>query len=138
MAAGLVVEDNLVYRRLLKEALARALPSVKWMEANNAEGAMDCVARACPDLIVTDIRLQGENGLSLAARIKARHPHVRIMVLTNYNFPEYEEEARRCGVDGFLVKGTPEREILRMARSLLFGDPAAPQDPGSRRARGRP
>jgi DNA-binding NarL/FixJ family response regulator len=52
-----------------------------------------------------DIRLPGESGLELTKRIKESHPHIAIIILTDYDLPEYREAARNGGADAFVPKG---------------------------------
>ena len=59
-----------------------------------------------PDLIFMDIRLPGQSGLELTARIKASHPGIAIIILTAYDLPEYREAAFRGGADGFIPKSS--------------------------------
>jgi DNA-binding NarL/FixJ family response regulator len=51
-----------------------------------------------------DLRLPGENGLELTKKIKAQYPGIIIVILTNYDLPEYREAAYQCGADHFVSK----------------------------------
>jgi DNA-binding NarL/FixJ family response regulator len=67
-----------------------------------------------------DIRLPGENGLVLTAKIKAIHPDITIAILTSYNLPEYRIAAEEAGAEYFLVKGVAEAgDIIEMVRSAF-------------------
>ncbi|MBW2195757.1 MAG: response regulator, partial [Deltaproteobacteria bacterium] len=48
----------------------------------------------------------GETGFELTRRIKARHPEMLVVILTDYNLPEYRTAAFNSGADDFVVKGT--------------------------------
>ena len=72
-----------------------------------------------PDLIFMDIHLPDENGLELTKRIKSQYPHIKIVILTVYDFPEYREAAQRCGVEDFVIKGlTSWKEIVVLVKSI--------------------
>jgi len=75
-----------------------------------------------PDLIFMDIKLPGENGLDLSARIKAKYPNVIVIILTSYDTPEYREAAVKAKADHFLAKGSSSREgILTLVESIFRG-----------------
>lgn len=118
----LVAEDSPIFRTLLRETLQSRFPTMEIFEAANGEEAMRQIVAHPPDLIFMDIKLPGENGLDLTARIKAKYPHVTIIVLTSYDTPEYREAAVKAKADHFLAKGSSSREgILTLVESVLRG-----------------
>ncbi len=115
----LLVEDRDSFRQLLKEGLHKQFPKMLIKEAADGIETLQKVTSFAPDLIFMDIRLPGENGLELTRRIKSLHPHVKIVVLTVCDLPEYREAAQRYGVDEFVVKGiTPWKEIVALVKSI--------------------
>lgn len=118
----LVAEDSPIFRTLLRETLQSRFPTMEIFEAADGEEAMRQIVAHPPDLIFMDIKLPGENGLDLTARIKAKYPHVTIIVLTSYDTPEYREAAVKAKADHFLAKGSSSREgILTLVESVLRG-----------------
>ena len=118
----LVVEDSAIFRTLLKETLQSRFPSTEIIEATDGKEAMKEITTHLPDLIFMDIRLPGENGLDLTAKIKAKYPDVIVIVLTSYDTPEYREAAVKAKADHFLAKGSSSREgILTLVESFLGG-----------------
>ena len=93
------------------------------MDVQEAENGVDAAAHILsriPDLIFMDINLPGENGLELTKKIKARYPRIIVVILTNYDLPEYRERAELCQADYFLSKGDTSREnILALAETLV-------------------
>ncbi len=104
MLRVLIVEDNQFFREAFKAALQERLPSAVIEEAGNGEEALERIRGESPDVIFTDNRLVGMNGLELAQKIKKEHPRIRIAMLTGYDFPEYRRAASQYGVDRFFVK----------------------------------
>jgi DNA-binding NarL/FixJ family response regulator len=91
-------------------------------EAENAEEALEEVKAFCPDLIFMDIKLPGENGLQLTAKIKAQCPDITVIILTSYDTQEYREAAIEAKANYFLSKGSSTREgILTLVTSILSG-----------------
>jgi len=118
----LVVEDSTIFRTLLKETLQSRFPSMEILEAVDGEEAMKEITARLPDLIFMDVKLPGENGLDLTAKIKAKYPDVIVIVLTSYDTPEYREAAAKAKANHFLAKGSSSREgILTLVESILGG-----------------
>ena len=122
MQRVLIVEDSTIFRTLLKETLQTRLPSTEILEAVDGAEAMRQITAHPPDLIFMDIKLPGENGLDLTAKIKAKYPHMIVIILTSYDTPEYREAAVKVKADHFLAKGSSSREgILTLVESILRG-----------------
>ena len=120
MQRVLIVEDSTIFRTLLKETLQSRFPSIEILEAADGEEAMKEITARPPDLIFMDIKLPGENGLDLTAKIKAEYPQVIVVVLTSYDTPEYREAAVKARANHFLAKGSSSREgILVLVESIL-------------------
>lgn len=100
----LIVEDNPFFLRFVKEALQSRFPSMDVFESVCGEEAMQKIKTLKPKAIFTDLRLPGENGLELTKRIKSQYPNIIVVIITNYDLPEYREAAYRCKADHFLSK----------------------------------
>ena len=130
----LIVEDSTIFRTLLKETLQSRFPSVEILEAADGRDAMQKLAAHLPDVIFMDVKLPGESGLDLTAKIKAKHPNVIIIILTSYDTPEYREAAGKAQANYFLAKGSSSKEsILTLVESILAGR----QNPAPSRKEGR-
>ncbi len=120
MFKALIVEDSTHFRQLLKEILVARFPSMDIKEAQDGNEAMQRVKTSHPDLIFMDIRLPGETGLELTQKIKRDFPQTNIIILTNYDFPEYREAASKFGANYFLSKGTTTGDqIFTIVESVI-------------------
>jgi DNA-binding NarL/FixJ family response regulator len=118
----LIVEDSTIFRTLLKETLHSRFPSMEIFEAADGGEAMQKINGHPPDIVFMDIRLPGENGLDLTAKIKAKYPDVVVIILTSYDTPEYREAAVQAKTNYFLSKGSSSKEgILTLVESILTG-----------------
>lgn len=106
MFTVLLVEDNKLFRELLKETLRARFPAIRIEEAGNETDAALIVEAVMPDLILMDIRLPGAGGLELTREIKTKDHRVSIVIVTSYDLPEYREAAREYGADHFVTKGS--------------------------------
>lgn len=100
----LIVEDNANFRNTFKDALCKRFPEMVLDEAVNGAEALDKVKIFRPNIIFMDVRLPDKNGLELTTQIKRSHPHTFVIILTQYDLPEYREAARHGQADAFLTK----------------------------------
>ena len=87
----LIVDDNGLFRKALRESLHSHLPSLIISEAKNGEEALQTIPTFLPDLIFMDIQLPDRNGLELTRLIKGLYPDIKVVVLTGYDLPEYRD-----------------------------------------------
>jgi len=103
----LVIDDDAVVGRSFDRVL-----SGKGYEVNIAlsgEEALETMNESDFDVVFTDIRMPGMDGLEVAERIKARCPWTPVVVITGYGTEENEARASVLGVSGFVRKPlTPE------------------------------
>ena len=121
MVTALLVEDNVAFRESLRETLHSRFPAIGVAEAGDGEEALREIEACVPDLIFMDIKLPGENGLSLTKRIKTAHPDVVVVVLTSYDLPEYREAAFQYHANHFIAKTSISTKIVEVVESILSG-----------------
>ena len=120
MFRTMLVEDNHIFRESLRDSLRLKFPSIEIIEAGNAVEALEKIDSLSPNLIFMDIRLRGENGLELTEKIKKLHPDISIIILTDYDIPEYREAAARFKADHFFSKDSMTIEkIVPLVKSVL-------------------
>jgi DNA-binding NarL/FixJ family response regulator len=117
----MIIEDDPDFRRTLLILLTQRFPALVLKEAGSGEEAIEEIQSFSPDLVLTDIRLPGENGLRLTQKIRMKYPHMPIIVLTSYYDIEYEEAAYAAGATRFASKHeTSAEEIICIVGNLLF------------------
>jgi len=118
MFRTMLVEDNVIFRESLRDSLELRFPSIEIIEAGNGKEALEKVGSLSPNLIIMDIRLPEENGLELTEKIKKLHPQIMIVILTNYDIPEYREAAAKSKADYFFSKGSMNiEEVVPLVKS---------------------
>jgi DNA-binding NarL/FixJ family response regulator len=100
----MIVDDNPLLRKTIKEILSAALPKVIISEAFSGETMWHIFNDQLPDLIFMDIKLAEENGLELTRKVKSIYPDIVIAIFTNHDLPEYRQKAGLCGAEFFLSK----------------------------------
>ena len=103
----LVIDDDAVVGRSFDRVLSEKGYEVD--TALNGEEALKDIEAHNYDVVFTDIKMPGMDGLEVAERIKARCPWTPIVVITGYGTEENEARASVLGVSGFVRKPlTPE------------------------------
>lgn len=72
-----------------------------------------------PDIIITDIKMPGLNGIEMSKRIRAILPYVKIIVLTGYDDFKYAQEAIRFSANAYLLKPIIEDETLEVMKTVV-------------------
>ncbi len=95
MFRALIVEDNDVFRKMLKEILLTRFPEISLVEARDGSELFSRIAAFRPKIVFMDISLPGECGLELTRKIKIDYPNIIVILLTSYDLPEYRQAAIR-------------------------------------------
>ena len=98
------IDDEQATLEELHDAIAQAAPGAEIMDFRRAGDAVAAAAEEGrrPDVVFSDIRMPGMDGLSLAVRLKREVPGVKVVFVTGYE--EYAVEAFRRHVNGYLMK----------------------------------
>ena len=106
MFSMLVVEDSTEFRDAVTLLLRQKFPNTRVEGAEDGEVALEKVNLFEPDMVFMDIKLPGENGITLTKRIKMAFNGMVVVVLSSYDIPEYRQAAFKSGADCFITKGT--------------------------------
>lgn len=118
----LFIDDHPIYGDGLAFALTRTLPQLRVRVVKSGAAALEALAQEDMDLVLSDYRLPGEDGLTLLKRLAVRHPSVAMGLLSADATPELARRAREMGAVCCLSK---ERDMIAMADALqqvLAGD----------------
>lgn len=119
----MLVEDNVFFRESLRDGLQQSFPEMQITEAGDGLEALNRLNSLPPDLIFMDIRLPGENGLDLTEKIKTLYPDIRIIILTNYDIPEYRAAATQVKADYFFAKDSMTiDEVITLVKPMVSGN----------------
>ncbi|MGH7764698.1 MAG: response regulator [Candidatus Dormibacteraceae bacterium] len=117
----LVVEDNEVNQMLVRAVLEREGYTVE-IVASSPE-ALDSMRWGLPDLILMDIQLPGEDGLTLTRRLKAdpRTARVPVVALTAHAMEGDREQALSAGCVAYISKPIDTRLLATQIRQFISG-----------------
>ena len=123
---------------IIVEGLRRV---VKWAQydcevvgtANDAAAGAELIRQLHPDILFTDIRMPGRDGLVMLAGLRSEFPDMQVTVLTGFRDFSYAQEAIKLGVTRFLLKPSRMNEINEaleaMTRNLQRLQPRQEQAP---------
>ncbi|WP_054023144.1 response regulator [Bacillus sp. FJAT-28004] len=105
-----------LYEMLLQETDLLELDLYKAYSANEA---IEWLNRVKIDIVLSDIRMPGMDGLQLQRQIKATWPRCRVIFLTGMNEMTYVQQAMRDGSIDYILKTEGDEPILRSVRSAI-------------------
>jgi two-component system response regulator PilR (NtrC family) len=117
----LVVDDEESSAFLLSENLAELGPEYRVETACSSEEALQKIAAEPFDLVITDLRMPGVDGLELLERVRAAHPQTWVILTTAYGSEEVEARAHSLGVYRYMAKPFLIEDLLDAVREALEG-----------------
>ena len=117
----LIVDDQKMIREGLK-ALIKTETDIEIIGvAENGEHAVRQVESLHPNVVLMDMEMPGMNGMEATKLICQRFPDVKILVLSTFDTQEYVSRSLSAGAMGYLLKGTPAKELTDAIRSVHRG-----------------
>ena len=116
----LVVDDERSFREFLAELLA--LSGFEVRQAANGDDALAMLKSSAPDLLITDVIMEGTDGIDLIPMARKQHPNLPIIAMSGGGRIEaetYLEVGRHLGADLTLRKPFREAELLDAITRLL-------------------
>ena len=121
-----LVDDHPVVRAGMRQLLELDERVSVVGEAGSGEEALEQF-NGCPaDVVLMDIRLPGMDGIEATRQLRARHPDLKIMILSSFG-DEYLAEAIEAGANGYILKTATQPELTRAVVQTASGQ--GPLDP---------
>ena len=116
-----ILDDHPLIVAAVRDVLEQAGDfSVVGMSSDASE-ILPLVGRTLPDVVLLDMRMSGLDGIACIERIRSRHPHVKIVVLSAYSSPEHIQAALARGADGYIVKTIGDLDLPAAIRAAVEG-----------------
>ena len=117
----LIVDDNIEFRRALREFLSQE-PDLQIVgEAGNLREAIRCIGIVSPHLVLTDLSMPDARGVQAVTEISRVYPEVKILVVSSHHEREYQRRCCEAGASGYIVKDTVYGELREGIRAVLGG-----------------
>jgi two-component system NarL family response regulator len=117
----LVVDDHPVVRAGLASMLSTIAGLAVCGAASSGEEALELIGTEQPDVLLLDLRMPGMTGIELLKAIRALPFPPRALVLTSYESDEEIYRAIEAGAHGYLLKSTPQAEIVAAIHAVHSG-----------------
>jgi len=118
----LIADDHGVVREGLRAVLGPEPDMEIVGEAATGKKVVELAAELRPDVILMDIQMPGMNGIEATRRILEANPEVGVVVLTMFEDDDSVFSAMRAGARGYVLKGAPPSQILKVLRAVAGGE----------------
>lgn len=124
-----LVDDHTLVRAGLRSLLDSIEDIDVIAEAGDGHAGLAAVLEHRPDVLITDVAMDGMNGLELAERVRAELPATRVIVLSMFSSEEYVVRALKAGASAYLLKDSATAELelalAAVARGEVYLSPGA-------------
>jgi len=118
----LVADDHPLIRSGLRALLERDGEFLVVAEASDGYEAIELAAAHEPDVILLDVGMPRLSGTDAAQHICAKAPNARIVMVSMHSDEGYVLRALKAGARGYLLKASPEADILAAVRAVAAGN----------------
>ena len=116
-----LADDQALVREGLK-ALLRDLDGIEVaIEAESGKGVIEALNDQEVDIVLTDIRMPGMDGIELTRKLAESHPELPVMLLTTFDETDLVLQAGDAGARGFLLKDVSPEDLEAAIRSVASG-----------------
>lgn len=117
-----LADDHTVLRDSLRAFLGM-FPDIEVIgEASDGIETLEKVENLRPDVLLLDMNMPHLSGLDVLRRLSKKLPECRVLVLTQYESPQYVLPALELGAKGFLLKRAGGQEVVQAIRALAAGE----------------
>ena len=110
---------------MVREALASVIEHEEDVRivgiSDSLESTNELIASEVPEVLVMDVRLNGESGLDVARSVVANHPDVKVVMLTSFNSDEALVSAYELGASAFLLKSGSSDALVQTIKDVASG-----------------
>jgi DNA-binding NarL/FixJ family response regulator len=119
----LVIDDQRTFAELLQSALASQPDLIAVDVAYDLTTGLELVDECRPDVVIIDVHFAGDarDGIEVATEIRARHPDMRVVLLTGQTDPSLIGRAAVAGANALMAKDGSLDEILQAVRADSSG-----------------
>jgi DNA-binding NarL/FixJ family response regulator len=122
-----IVEDSAIIRARLAESLAE-IPNLEIVDQVESEAAaVGVLGEKAWDAVVLDLQLKQGTGLGVLKALAkgTRPPQAKVIVFTNYAFPQYRDRSMALGADYFFDKAREFHRVREVLHALAGGSGSA-------------
>lgn len=91
-------------------------------ESTSAIRALDMLATANPDILLTDVSMPEMSGIEFTRLAKKKYPHVKVLALSMFSESQVVAEMIDAGVSGYILKNTGKQELIEALSKISIGE----------------
>ena len=118
----LIADDHQLVRSGLRSLLEREGEFKVVAEAADGFHAIELATEHKPDIVLLDVAMPRLNGTDAAQRISKKLPGSRVIILSMHSDEAYVLKALKAGARGYLLKASPEADVLAAVRAVAGGN----------------
>ena len=122
MIKVLLVDDQTLIRQGIR-LLLEMEPDIQVVgQAADGRLALEQVEALHPDVVLMDVRMPELDGIAATRLLSARHPEVKVIILTTFEDDETVFEGLKAGASGYLLKDISSEEMAQAVRKVAAGE----------------
>jgi DNA-binding NarL/FixJ family response regulator len=122
-----LVEDSDLIRERIRTMLTQITGIEICGEETRPNEALQGIAATLPDVVITDLQLDGGTGITVLEKMPQKTPEIISIVLTNYATPQFKQKCLKAGAKYFFDKTTEFLKIREAVENLLKTHPSTSQ-----------
>jgi two-component system invasion response regulator UvrY len=117
----LLVDDHTVVRAGYRRFLEQEPDCQVIAEASTGEEAYQLLQTITPDIVILDLSMPGQGGLSSLRRLKLRWPLLPVLVFSMHDNLPFVVQAMRAGANGYITKSSEPESMVKAVRGVVSG-----------------
>lgn len=117
----IIVDDHPVVRFGVKQMLTANDEIEVVAEMDDVDHLLEKIVETNADIVLLDLELDHTDGVDALRLLRDNAPHVRVIIYTSHDDEERIVQAAELGVDGYLLKGCGQRELVSAIQSVSVG-----------------
>jgi len=127
----LIADDHEIFRKSLRSLVESASRWEVCGEATNGVEAVEGARKLAPDVIVIDVGMPYLNGLDATKQIRKELPHIRVLILSQYDSSPMLTAAIEAGASAYVTKAQSAHHLLAALEKIAAGGSFPSTDQGS-------
>src|SRR3954463_11132530 len=117
----LLVDDHTVVRAGYRRFLEQEPDCQVIAEASTGEEAYQLLQTITPDIVILDLSMPGQGGLSVLRRMKLRWPLLPVLVFSMHDNLPFVVQAMRAGANAYITKSSEPESMVKAVRNVVAG-----------------
>jgi len=118
MRTILVVDDDAVDRELATRCL-KPVENLEVVYAGDGNQALEAIGERTPDLVLTDLRMPGMDGLELVRKLRDEHPLLPVLLMTSHGSERLAVDALQAGAASYVPKRDLKQYLSELVEQVL-------------------